>query len=578
MKETFSNIGVILTLIGSLGFFLFGMKLMSESLQKLAGSKMRQILGSMTNNRFKGVITGVLVTTTIQSSSATTVMIVSFVNAGLISLVASVGVIMGANIGTTVTAWIIAILGFKIKLSFLSLPLIGLSFPLIFSKLGKRKSWGEFIMGFAILFIGLQFLKESVPGIGGDSPALIYLAKYTDMGYISVFIFILVGTLLTVIIQSSSATMALTLVMTYNGIIPFEMAAAMVLGENIGTTITANLAASVANVSAKRAARAHLIFNTFGVFWVLLVFPWFLDAIDWFIQEKHGISILNTNLSSADFDSIKYIYPIGLAVFHTSFNILNTLFLFGFAPLIARIATKMVPDKGDDDESFRLQYIDSGLVSTGEIGIMQAQKEITTFGNRIEKMFNFIQKMKDEEKNKKFNKFLSKIAKYEDITDNLELEIAEYLTKISEGDISHDSSKKIRAMLKIIDDMESVGDAVYQLSKIIDAYRQHKSTFTEYQDEAITEMFGLIKEAFEEMNVNIDKPFKEVDVAKALSIEKRINEKRNQLRKQHVDDLKEKKYKHKIGSIYSDIYSVSERIGDYIINVSEAILEYQETE
>lgn len=578
MREIFSNIGVVLTLVGALGLFLYGMKLMSESLQKVAGSKMRQILGAMTNNRIKGVFTGLLVTTTIQSSSATTVMIVSFVNAGLISLVASVGVIMGANIGTTVTAWIIALLGFKVKLSFLSLPLIGLSFPLIFSKNGMRKSWGEFVMGFAILFIGLQFLKESVPGIDGDSAALAFLSNFTDLGYLSIFIFIGVGTLLTVIIQSSSATMALTLVMTYNGLIPFEMAAAMVLGENIGTTITANLAALVANVSAKRTARAHLLFNTFGVLWMLAVFPWFLDGIDWFLQEKHGVSILNTNLSPEDFESIKYIYPIGLAVFHTTFNILNTLFLFGFAPFIAKVATKMVPDKGEDDESFRLQFINSGLVSTSEIAIIQAQKEISSFGKRIEKMFSFSQKMLLEEKNKKYNKLLAKIEKYEDITDSLEVEIAEYLTKVSEGKISHESSKKIRSMLKIIDDMESVGDAIFQLSKIMDASRQHKADFTEDQNAAISAIFELVQEAFEEMNVNVEMSFRDVNVEKALSIEKKINQKRNQLRKQHVEDLKEKKYKHKIGTIYSDMYSVTERIGDYIINVSEAIGEYQETD
>ncbi|NOR86084.1 MAG: Na/Pi cotransporter family protein [Bacteroidales bacterium] len=578
MKEIFSNIGAILTLVGALGLFLFGMKLMSESLQKVAGSKMRQILGAMTNNRIKGVFTGLLVTTTIQSSSATTVMIVSFVNAGLISLVASVGIIMGANIGTTVTAWIIAILGFKVKLSFLSLPLIGLSLPLIFSKHGMRKSWGEFIMGFAILFIGLQFLKESVPGINGDSDTLQFLSSLTDMGYISIFIFVMVGTVLTVVIQSSSATMALTLVMTYNGLIPFEMAAAMVLGENIGTTITANLAAFVANVSAKRAARAHLLFNTFGVLWMLAVFPWFLEGIDWFLQEKHGVSILNTHLSPGDFDSVKYIYPIGLAVFHTTFNVLNTLFLFGFAPFIAKVATKMVPDKGEDDESFRLQFINSGFVSTSEIAIIQAQKEISTFGRRVEKMFSFAQKVMLEEKNKKYNKLLSKIEKYEEITDNLEVEIAEYLTKVSEGEISHDSSKKIRAMLKIIDDMESIGDAVFQLSKVMDNVRQHKSNFTEAQNKSLFELFDIVKEAFVEMNINLEGNFREANINRAIEIEKEINQKRNELRKQHVEDLKEKKYKHKIGTIYSDIYSVSERIGDFIINVSEAIGEYQEAD
>ena len=391
MGELFIGIGKFLTLVGALGLFLFGMKLMSEALQRVAGGKMRQILAAMTNSRIKGVLTGILVTTTIQSSSATTVMVVSFVNAGLISLVASVGIIMGANIGTTVTAWIIATLGFKVSLSFLSLPLIGISFPLFFSKNSVRKSWGEFIIGFAILFIGLQFLKESVPGINGDSDALNFLSSFTDLGMVSTLIFVLVGTILTIIIQSSSATMALTLVMTYNGLIPFDLAAAMVLGENIGTTVTANLAALVANVSAKRTARAHLMFNIFGVTWVLLIFPYFLRLIDLFMEHKHGISILDTNISKEEFNEIKDLYPIGLALFHTTFNILNTIFLFGFAPFIAKVATRMVPDRGEDDEEFRLKFIDSSLFSTSEIGIVQAKKEIAIFGKRIEKMFGFVQ-------------------------------------------------------------------------------------------------------------------------------------------------------------------------------------------
>ncbi len=578
MSEIFGVIGKVLTLIGSLGLFLFGMKLMSEALQKVAGGKMRNILAAMTNNRLKGVFTGLLVTTTIQSSSATTVMIVSFVNAGLISLVASVGVIMGANIGTTITAWIIALLGFKVSLSFLSLPLIGISFPLFFSKNSIRKSWGEFIIGFAILFIGLQFLKESVPGINGDSDALNFLSTFTDLGFLSILIFIFVGTLLTVIIQSSSATMALTLVMTYNGLIPFELAAAMVLGENIGTTITANLAAIVANVSAKRTARAHLLFNTFGVVWMIIVFPYFLKGIDMFVQQRHGASILNTNLTPEEFESVKGLYPIGLAIFHSSFNILNTLILFGFAPLIAKIATKMVPDRGDDDEEFRLKYINSGLFSTGELAIIQAKKEISSFGDRIERMFAFTQRMMWEEKPKKVAKLLTKIEKYEQITDNIELEIAEYLTKVSEGEISRDSSIKIRAMLKIIDDMESVGDAIYQLAKVVETLKQSKSNFTDYQNKSIKEMCSLVHLAFAEMNASLEKEFDEVDVELAKTLEIEINTKRNQMREQHVEDLKEKKYKHKLGSYYRDMYSINERIGDYIINVSEAIQEYQESE
>jgi len=578
MSEILSIIGKVLTLVGSLGLFLYGMKLMSEALQKVAGSKMRHILAKMTSSRIKGVFTGILVTTTIQSSSATTVMVVSFVNAGLISLIGAVGVIMGANIGTTITAWLISLLGFKVSLSFLSLPLIGIGFPFFFSKNSIRKSWGEFIIGFAILFIGLQFLKESVPDINSNPGALNFLSSFTDLGFLSVFIFVMIGTLLTIIIQSSSATMALTLVMCYNGLIPFELAAAMVLGENIGTTITANLAALVANVSARRAARAHLIFNIFGVAWMMAVFPYFLKGIDIFLQQYHGVSILSTRLSQSDFESIKGIYPIALSIFHSTFNILNTLLLVGFAPFIAKIATRMVPDRGEEDEEFRLKYINSSFFSTSEIAIVQARKEISTFGNRVEKMFSFIQSLMDEEKPKKYYKLLAKIEKYEHITDNLELEIAAYLTKVSEGEISHDSSKKIRAMLKMIDDMESVGDAIYQLSKIIENYNQSKSKFTGDQINALSEMFGLISLAFVEMNINLVTGFNDVDIEKAHALEKQINEKRNMLRQQHVEDLKEKKYKHKTGSFYSDMFSLNERIGDYIINVSEAMEEFQETE
>ncbi len=576
MGEVLSVMGQVLTLVGALGLFLFGMKLMSEALQKVAGGKMRQILAAMTNNRIKGVLTGILVTTTIQSSSATTVMVVSFVNAGLISLVASIGIIMGANIGTTVTAWIIATLGFKVSLSFLSLPLIGISFPLFFSKNSMRKSWGEFIIGFAILFIGLQFLKESVPGISGDSEALNFLSSFTDLGYISIFIFVIVGTLLTIVIQSSSATMALTLVMTYNGLIPFELAAAMVLGENIGTTVTANLAALVANVTAKRTARAHLMFNVFGVTWMLIVFPYFLRGINFIIEHKHGASILDRNLSTEEFNDIKELYPIGLALFHTTFNVLNTIFLFGFAPFIAKVATKMVPDRGEDDEEFRLKYIDTSLFSTSEIAIVQAKKEIVIFGERIEKMFGFIRTLINEEDSKVKDKLFAKVSKYEEITDSLEVEIAEYLTKISEGEISRDSSKKIRAMLKIVDDMESIGDANYQFSKVMERLSQTKSKrLPEEQMQYIKEMFDLVGQAFSEMNFNLKKEFYEVDLTKANEIEERINEMRNKLRQQHFEDLKEKKYKHKVGAFYRDMYSICERLGDYIININEAIEEYQ---
>lgn len=366
---------------------------MSESLQKVAGERMRSILAAMTSNRVKGIFTGFLITAVIQSSSATTVMVISFVNAGLLSLAESVGVIMGANIGTTVTAWLISILGFKVKMSAIAIPLIGLGFPLLFSTNAKRKSIGELIIGFSLLFIGLQYLKESVPDIKSNPEIFNFLGEYINMGYLSLLIFLFVGTLLTIVIQSSSATMALTLVLCFNGLIPFEMAAAMVLGENIGTTITANLAALVANVSAKRAARAHLLFNTFGVIWILILFHPFINIINWLVIEMGAESPL-TNPSSI---------PIALSLFHTIFNVANVLILAWFAPVIVKIVEKIVPDKNTDEE-FRLKYINVGTFSTSELSILQAQEEIRVYGERIINMFEFVKKLFETEKDKKFEK------------------------------------------------------------------------------------------------------------------------------------------------------------------------------
>jgi phosphate:Na+ symporter len=569
--NTFNFIWSTITLVGALGLFLFGMKLMSEALQKVAGSKMRHILGAMTNNRFKGAFTGLLVTTTIQSSSATTVMVVSFVNAGLLSLTGAVAVIMGANIGTTVTAWIISLLGFKVSLSFLSLPLIGLSFPLLFAKGGLRKSWGEFIIGFAILFIGLQFLKESVPDIKSNPEAFQFLTAYTDMGFWSVILFVAIGTLLTIIIQSSSATMALTLVMTYNGLIPFEMAAAMVLGENIGTTITANLAALVANTSAKRAARAHLLFNLFGVAWILAVFYPFLRGIDYIVNINHGISVLKTDLSTADFESVKNAYPIALSLFHTLFNIINTFLLIGFVDFIAKIATRLVKQKEEEDEEFRLKYINTGLLSTSEISTVLAQKEISVFGHRVEKMFGFIPQLFEEQKPKKFQKLIERIKKYEEITDNLEDEIAAYLSKMLEGEVSSESSKKILAMLAIIDNLESNADVIYQISRVVEQNYERKVKIPEEQIKLLGELWTLVKASFNEMNNNLEQSLWSVKPDKAHKLERDINAKRNELRLRHFEDLKAKKYKHKVGVFYTDLFSLSEKIGDYVINVTEAI-------
>jgi len=550
----------VLTLLGSLGIFLFGMKLMSESLQKVAGEKMRSILEAMTSNRFKGILTGFLITAVIQSSSATTVMVVSFVNAGLLSLIESIGVIMGANIGTTVTAWLISILGFKVKMSALAIPLIGLGFPFLFSKNTKRKSWGELVVGFSLLFIGLEYLKDAVPDIKSNPEILSFLGNYTHMGYASLLIFLFVGTLLTVVIQSSSATMALTLVLCFNGLISFEMAAAMVLGENIGTTITANLAALVANISAKRAARAHFLFNVFGVVWILIVFYPFIKLINWIVIQTGAASPL-ANAASI---------PIALSIFHSGFNVCNVLILNWFAPQIEKIVEKMVPDK-DTDEEFRLKYINIGTVSTSELSILQARKEIEVYAERIINMFGFVKELYKAEKEKKFEKWYAKIEKYEEISDRMEVEIANYLAKISESELSGSGSRRIRAMFEIIDDIESIADSNYTLAKTLLRKKDQKIEFTEKKTQKIQKMFELVNKALFEMFKNLSGEYGEINPANAYKLEEEINNYRNQLREEHLANVKAGKYKYKTGVIYSELFMVAEKLGDYVINVSEAI-------
>ncbi|PLX04055.1 MAG: Na/Pi cotransporter [Marinilabiliales bacterium] len=552
----------LLKLIGSLVFFLFGMKLMSEGLQKVAGDKMRNILAAMTSNRIKGVFTGFLITSVIQSSSATTVMLVSFVNAGLITLLESIGVIMGANIGTTVTAWIISLLGFKVSISALSLPIIGLGFPLVFSKKNKRKSWGEFMVGFAIIFMGLDFLKASVPDIKNSPEILEFLSGYTEMGYVSIFIFLLIGTILTIVVQSSSATMALTLVMCSNGWIPFEMAAAMVLGENIGTTITANIAAAVANRSAKRTARAHLIFNLFGVIWMLLLFKFFLHGIDWFVRNYIG--------EQSPFESVAAI-PISLSIFHSSFNILNTLVMVWFARFIQRVVEKLVPVKEDDDEDFSLSFISTGMLSTSELSLLQARKEIALYGKRAKKMFINVQKLFNEVNDKKFEKKFEKILQQEENMDKIEIEIAHYLTKIQQGEISSDTSRRIRAMLKVIDDMESMGDTCHAMAKAVQRKREQKLWFPQDLRNNVNEIFEMVIKSLDIMLANLDLDYKNADLSPALELETEINELRNKFRDEHIEKFKRGEYKYLAGVVYMDLVTHAEYMGDFVINVSEAV-------
>lgn len=551
-----------LTLVGSLGFFLYGMKLMSEALQKIAGDRMRTILAKMTSTPVKGIFTGLAITAIIQSSSATTVMMVSFVNAGLLSLTESIGVIMGANIGTTVTAWIISLLGFKVDISVISLPLIGIGFPLLFSKTSKKKSWGEFIIGFAMLFLGLTYLKGSVPDIKQNPEILEFLSNYTSNGVFSHLLFLAIGTFLTIIIQSSSATMALTLVMCNNGWIPFDIAAAMVLGENIGTAVTANVAAAVANVSAKRAARAHLIFNILGVIWVSLIFTYFLSAINWFILKIGGTS---------PYDS-PHAIPIALSIFHTTFNIANVLIFIWFTKIIQLIVTKMVPMQ-DDTEEFRLQHINTGLLSTAEMSIHQAKREIMVFAERIEKMYNYVVSLFSETNEKKFYKLYDNVEKYEGICDRMEEEIANYLTKVTEGELSILGSKRITAMLSVVTDLESVGDSCYNLAKTLIRKRDKKIIFDTPLNENLIQMMELTQKALNEMQKNLDHGYNNINITHAMELEERINRFRTKLKKDHLKSIEKNEYNYQTGIIYNDLYCECEKLADFAINVSEAIEE-----
>lgn len=552
-----------LTLIGALGLFLFGMKMMSEALQKVAGSKLRGFLAAMTSNRFMGVITGLSITAIIQSSSATTVMIVSFVNAGLLTLTESAGVIMGANIGTTVTAWIISILGFKVKMSILAYPIIGIGFPLIFSKKTGNQSWGQVLVGFALLFIGLETLKSSVPNIGDNPEILEFIKNFTGFGLGSNLIFLLIGTILTVVIQSSSATMALTLVMCNNGWISFDSAAAMVLGENIGTTITANLAAVVANSAAKRAARLHFLFNVIGVIWVLSIFPFFLKGIDSISQSISGESAFT------DPGSV----PIALSLFHTFFNVLNVLLQIWFIKYLVFVVQRLVSER-EDEQEFRLKYIKFGMLSTSELSLLQAKKEILLYAQQTRKLFGRLGNMLTEKNDRKFAKQFDKVEAGEDKSDEMEVSIAKYLTKVAEGELSRESSKRISAMLRSIDEIESIGDSCLNIARAMMRARDKKEKWTPEMKENILAMFTLLETAFTTMMENLNKHHYEVDKKATQTIEKKINRFRDKLRKQHVLDIENENYSYKIGTLYKDIFSESEKMGDYIYDVSMSIVDY----
>ena len=553
-----------LKIIGSLGLFLYGMKIMSEGLQKVAGDRLRSILTAMTTNRVTGVLTGVLITALIQSSSATTVMVVSFVNAGLLTLAESISVIMGANIGTTVTAWIISIFGFKVDMAAFALPLLAIALPLIFSGKSNRKSIGEFIFGFSFLFMGLSYLKANAPDLNANPEMLAFVQNYTDMGFFSILLFLFIGTILTMIVQASAATMAITLIMCANGWISLELGAALVLGENIGTTITANLAALTANTQAKRAALAHFVFNVFGVIWVLIIFHPFMQMVNW---------VVDTFFQSSDPEvAISY----KLSAFHSIFNICNVCILIWGVKLIERTVCALIHPKEEDEEP-RLRFITGGMLSTAELSILQARKEIHLFAERTHRMFGMVQDLLHTEKDDDFNKLFSRIEKYENISDNMELEIANYLNQVSEGRLSSESKLQIRAMLREVTEIESIGDSCYNLARTINRKRQTNQDFTEKQYEHIHFMMKLTDDALAQMIVVVEKPeHQSIDINKSFNIENEINNYRNQLKNQNILDVNNKEYDYQMGVYYMDIIAECEKLGDYVVNVVEASSDVKE--
>jgi phosphate:Na+ symporter len=561
------GIGNFIEIIGALAFFIYGMKIMSEGIQKAAGSQLRNILRTMTRNRFVGIFSGFIVTGLLQSSSATTVMIVSFANAGLLTLVESISVIMGANIGTTVTAWLISLLGFKLKISAFAVPMMAFAVPLLFFNRAFLRNIGETLLGFAILFLGLAYLKDAVPDLKSSPEALEFLAQFTNYGILSTILFVAIGTVLTVMIQSSSAAMALTLTLMFNGVLTFEVAAAMVLGENIGTTITANLAALVGNVHAKRAARAHFIFNVLGVIWMILLFPFFIDFVKTMWEPFQRF------LQTFVHDLNQEKEELQLSLFHTAFNIINTALMVGFIPLIAKLVIRITPSRGEEDDDFRLEYI-GGAIQTPELSIIEVQKEVTKFGDIASRMSGFVQKLLDSTESKKQNKMLKKIKKYEEITDRLEIELTEFLTKISREGITPKTSVKIRSIMNVCNDLERIGDIFYQMSKTIEKKIEDKIWFNEHQRKRMNELFDLVQLAFTEMISNLGtEHYDRVKKDKALELENLIDDQRNLMRVENTEMMASTEgYNVQSAMVYSNLFSSLEKVGDHIINVTEAVV------
>lgn len=600
-----------LCLIGAVGLFLYGMKVMSEGLQKAAGDRMRNILGAMTRNRLTGTLTGCAITALIQSSSASTVMVVSFVNAGLMTLAQSMAVIMGANVGTTFTAWVIALFGFKVDIAAFALPLIGLSVPLLFSKKGRTKSIGETLIGFAFLFMGLTMISDYVPDMTKNPEIFAFLQNYASMGFGSVLIFCLVGLIVTMIIQSSAATFAITLIMCSKGWIDFNLACALVLGSNIGTTITPLLASMSGNVAAKRTAMGHLLFNVLGTVWTLAIFFPFVKLTSWVTTELGQgnpsalfpyltdlqasdptmyNTVLGSSLPNADpiitghltkLAAMQISVSFGLSIFHTIFNIINLSIMIWFTNLYVKIVEWLIPAKQKGDDEFQLKYISSGILSASELNLAQAEKEICVYADRVGRMLTMARDLvHTKQGSDDFNKLYSRLEKYEDISDRMEIEIANFLNRCAEGRLSNEGKRRISGMLAIISEIESIADCCLGCGKILQRKLQSNVHFNEEIHENIDAMFDYVQQAMNNMLLllkNLENNNRH-DIIQSYNNEREINNMRNTLRGQNIENINEHHYEYQAGIYYMDIVADLEKTGDYIINVVDTIKDEFSTE
>ncbi len=549
---------IFLKIIGSLALLIYGMKVMSEALQKMAGSQLRHILGAMTTNRFTGMLTGTFITCAVQSSSATTVMTVSFVNAGLLTLAQAISVIMGANIGTTLTAWIMS-LGFSVNLIDFVFPAFIVALVLIYTR--RHRYIGDFLFGIAFMFFSLVLLSQAGNELQLDNnPELVEFFKSFDTGsYLTIIAFLLIGTVITCIVQSSAAVMAITILLCSTGVLPIYLGIALVMGENIGTTATANLAALGANTQARRAALAHLMFNVFGVIWVLVFFYPFVNMV---------CSIVDYNPADGNVGAQKL--SIVLAMFHTMFNVCNTFLLIWFIPQMEKVVCKMIkPSRRDEDEDFRLRFISSGIMQTPELSVLEARKEITSFAERIQRMFSMVRDLLETNNDADFAKLFARIEKYETISDNMEIEIAKYLDNVSNAHLSDETKGKIRAMLREISEIESIGDSCYNIARTINRKIKGKEDFTDEQYQHLHQMFSLTNDSLTQMNVIVSGRKDNLDVNRSFNIENEINNYRTQLKSQNINDVNDHKYTYAIGTMYMDIISECEKLADYVVNVVE---------